>query len=52
LTYSGSGETRELVLQRAQVHDFDGTLLYEMPYIYLSRPVDDVQIDFPYRKAA
>ncbi len=52
LTYSASGETRELVLERAQVHDFEGKLLYDMPYIYLSRPVEDVHVEFPYRDAS
>jgi hypothetical protein len=51
-SYSSSGEVRELVLERAQVHDFDGELLYEMPYIYLSRNPEDIQIDFPYGAGA
>ena len=51
--FSETGKLRELVLRDAQVHVFDGNLLYEMPYIYLARSESDIQVDFPYgRKGA
>jgi hypothetical protein len=50
--FSETEKVRELVLRDAQLHDFDGKLVYEMPYIYLARPETDMHIDFPHGRKA
>jgi hypothetical protein len=54
LTYSGlvkafseSGKMRELLISEAQIYNFEGALLYEMPLVYLARSSDDIHIEFP-----
>ena len=46
--FSETSGLRELLLRDAQVHDFDGNLMYGMPQIYLARGVDNIHIEFPY----
>jgi uncharacterized membrane protein (Fun14 family) len=50
-TFSGSRKLREIVLLKADVHNFDGELLYSMPRIYLSFKSEGMQIEFPYIEA-
>ena len=50
-TYSESDKLRELVLSNAQVFDFDGKLLYEIPLLYLARKPDNIHLEFPYTGA-
>ena len=56
LTYSGwvelfseTGGTRELVLREVAVSGMDGGTPYTTPRLYLSRPVDNLTIEYPYR---
>ena len=46
--FSETEKTRELLLRDVVVSNFDGKELYTVPHLYLSRPVDDVLIEFPY----
>jgi hypothetical protein len=46
-TFSESGQIRELVLSEAQVFDFDGNLLYEVPLMYVARKPEDIHMEFP-----
>lgn len=47
--FSDTEKLRELVLRDAAVYDFSGSLLYEMPMIYISRKPDDLHLEFPYQ---
>lgn len=47
--FSDSGEIREILLRDVDVYDFAGTLLYNMPHIYLARSKSDLHIELPYR---
>lgn len=47
--FSEAAHIRELLLRDVQIHDFSGNFLYEMPYVYIARAVDDIQMDFPHR---
>ncbi len=46
-SFSENGKLRELFLSDCQVHDFDGRLFYDMPYMYIARSQEDLHIDFP-----
>jgi hypothetical protein len=46
-TFSETGKLRELVLKNAQVLNFEGEVLYNMPLIYIARQPDQIHIDFP-----
>jgi hypothetical protein len=48
-TFSESGKQRELVLRDVQVFDFEGNQLFETPRLYLSRPPDNLHIEFPFK---
>jgi hypothetical protein len=48
-TFSETEKLRELVLSNAQVYDFDGNLMFEVPSLYLARKPDNIHIEFPYR---
>ena len=45
--YSETESLRELLLMHVQVGDADGNSI-EVPMLYLSRPCDDLHIEFPY----
>ena len=47
--FSETEKLRELVLRDAQVYDFEGRFMFEMPLIYLARNPENIHIDFPYR---
>jgi hypothetical protein len=47
-TFSETDKLRELVLRDAQVFDFDGKLLFEIPLLYLARKPDNIHLEFPY----
>ncbi len=56
LTYAGyvgafseTGDIREILLRDVDVYDFTGTLLYNMPHIYLARGKADLHVELPYR---
>lgn len=40
---------RELVLRDVEVYDFAGTLMYDVPLLYLSRKAETIHIEFPHR---
>ena len=46
--FSETDKLRELVLRDAEIYDFDGNKLFEMPLIYLARAPDNMHIEFPY----
>lgn len=48
-TYSESEDYRELLLRDVIVYDEHGTEISSPPYLYLSRPKDDIWIEFPYK---
>ena len=48
-TFSETEKLRELVLRDAQVFDFDGKLLFEIPLLYLARKPDNIHLEFPYK---
>ncbi|MDK9722612.1 MAG: DUF6338 family protein [Rhodospirillales bacterium] len=45
--FSESGKLREILISKAQIYNFDGELLYEMPLVYIARGSDDIHIEFP-----
>jgi hypothetical protein len=47
--YSETEKLRELVLRDVQIFDFEGTLQYEIPLLYLARAPENVHIEFPYQ---
>jgi hypothetical protein len=47
--FSETEKLRELVLRDAQIHDFDGNLLFETPLVYLARNPENLHVEFPYR---
>jgi hypothetical protein len=50
--YSETEKLRELVLRDVQVYDFEGTLQYEIPLLYLARAPENIHIEFPYQGGA
>lgn len=46
--FSETGKLRELILVDAEVCDFDGNLLYNIPSIYLARSPDNMHLEFPF----
>lgn len=46
LAYSDREDIRELTLTDVSVFDFDSTPIYEIPALYLARPLCDVAIEF------
>lgn len=50
--FSESGKLRELLLRDAEVYDFDGNKLFNMPAIYIARKPDDIHVEFPYNPNA
>ncbi len=49
--FSETGRVRELLLREVIVSNFVGDKLYEVPLLYLARPVDGVLVEFPYRES-
>ena len=47
---SESEETRELLLQEANIFDFKGNLVYSSPLLYIARNKDDLTLDFPLKE--
>ena len=47
-TFSETDKLRELVLSNAQIFDFDGNMLFEIPLVYLARAPENIHIEFPY----
>lgn len=48
VAFSESGMLREILLREAQIYDFEGQLLFEMPHLYLARKPDDIHMELPY----
>jgi len=48
--FSETGKLRELLLQDVTVYDFEGTELYSKPSIYMSKPTENMHIEFPTEK--
>jgi hypothetical protein len=46
--FSETNKLRELVLRDVIISDFDGNKLFEVPYLYLARPPENIHIEFPY----
>ncbi len=47
--FSETNKLRELILKDAEVYDFDGNLLYNIPNVYLARSPNDMNLEFPYK---
>lgn len=47
--FSDTDKVRELVLSDVKVYDFDGAELFTTPMVYISRPIDDIDIEFPFQ---
>jgi len=45
--FSGADKVRELVLHTAAVFDFEGSQLFAAPRVYIARPLDNIDIEFP-----
>jgi hypothetical protein len=45
--FSDTEKVRELVLYEVKVFDFEGTELFAAPRVYIARPMDDIDIEFP-----
>ncbi len=45
--FSETGRLRELILIKVQVFDFEGSLLFETPRVYISRATEGIHIEFP-----
>jgi hypothetical protein len=45
--FSGTEKVRELVLHNVEVFDFDGNQLFASPRVYVARPMDNIDIEFP-----
>lgn len=46
-TFSSTGKLRELVLSEVIIYDDGSNVVLETPLLYLSRPQDDLHIEFP-----
>jgi hypothetical protein len=51
-TFSETDKLRELVLQDAEIFNFEGKLLGTAPLLYLSRAPDNIHLEFPYGDGA
>lgn len=47
-TFSEAEKVRELVLRDMKVFNFQGDELFRAPRVYVSRPMDNIDIEFPY----
>lgn len=47
--FSETGKLRELMLTNVQVYDFAGTLLFEVPSLYVAKPTEGMVIEFPFQ---
>jgi Family of unknown function (DUF6338) len=47
LGFSETDKVRELLLRDVQVFNLEGRLLYESPLLYVGRPIDAVDLEFP-----
>ena len=45
--FSDTDKVRELVLRDVNVYDFEGNELFSTPRVYIARPMDDIDIEFP-----
>lgn len=45
--FSATEKVRELVLHDVKVFDFEGNELFATPRVYIARPMDDIDIEFP-----
>lgn len=45
--FSDTEKVRELVLLDVKVYDFEGNELFSTPRVYIARPMDDIDIEFP-----
>lgn len=49
-TYSESEDHRELLLRDVIVYDEEGSKISNPPHLYISRPKDNIWVEFPYRE--
>jgi hypothetical protein len=47
-SFSDDNILRELILRDVITYDFDGNIMFETPVMYLSRPRENINIEFPY----
>jgi Family of unknown function (DUF6338) len=52
VSFSQTGEVRELLLRDTEVFDLEGKKLYDTPLIYLGRAPDSIDIEFPAGKGS
>jgi hypothetical protein len=52
VSFSETEKLRELVLRDVQIFDFEGTLLFGLPMVYLARAPENIHIEFPYQGPA
>jgi hypothetical protein len=45
--FSGTDKVRELVHHDVEVFDFDGNQLISAPRVYIARPMDNIDVEFP-----
>ena len=45
--FSETGRVRELMLRNAKIYDFDGSLLFDTPRVYICREAEGMHIEFP-----
>jgi hypothetical protein len=45
--FSETGKTRELLLNDAQIYDFEGALLFATPRVYIARKAEGMHVEFP-----
>lgn len=45
--FSDTEKVRELVLRDVEVFDFESNELFATPRVYIARPMDDIDIEFP-----
>ncbi|MDB5556031.1 MAG: hypothetical protein JWL86_6015 [Rhizobium sp.] len=47
--FSETDKVRELLLRDVQVYNLEGDKLYEVPLLYVGRPTDEVDVEFPFK---
>jgi hypothetical protein len=47
--FSETDKIRELVLRDVKVFNFEGVELFDTPRVYIARPMDNIDIEFPHR---
>lgn len=50
--YSERMDLRELAMYEVEVYTGDAEMLYEAPYLYISRPINGVTLEFPHKEVS